>query len=134
MTDGTGQLRIKGGRELRRTMKQAGADMKKLSALNREAAQVVAPKAKGGAPVGPAENGHIQNTVRVGATQSAGIIRVGNKRLPYAGKIHYGTPDGAISPNPWVVEAAHETEPQWIEIYWSGLMEIIGKIQGAPTE
>lgn len=134
MTEGTGQLRIKGGRELRRTMKQAGADLKDLSALNKAAAQVVAPKAKAGSPVGPADNGHISNTVRVGATQRAGIIRVGNARLPYAGKVHYGTPDGAVSPNPWVTNAAHESEPQWTEVYWAGLMKILDNIKGAPSE
>lgn len=127
-----GQLRIDGGRELRRTMKQAGADMKELSALNRQAAAVVAPMAQAQAPIGPAENGHIASTVRVGATQKAGIIRVGSKRLPYAGVIHYGTPDGVIAPNPWVIEAAQATEPQWTEIYWQGLMHVIGKIKGAP--
>lgn len=134
MAEGTGQLRIKGAKELRRTMKQAGVDMKEMSALNRSAAAVVAPVAASRAPIGPPDKGHLQNTVRVGATQKAGIIRVGNARLPYAGKIHYGTPDGVIAPNPWVVEAAHSTEPQWTEIYWAGLMKIVDKIKGAPNE
>jgi|SRR6185312_3925938 len=125
-----GQLRIDGARELRRTLKRAGADMKDLSALNRQAAAIVLPVARAGTPVGPAKGGHLGPTVRVGATQRAGIIRVGTRAKPYAGKIHYGTPDDVIKPNTWVIDAAKETEPQWTELYWSGLLHIIDKIKG----
>ena len=125
-----GQICIEGARQLRATMRKAGADMKALSALNRSAAAIVLPVAKASTPVGPPNRGHLQATVRIGATQRAGIIRVGNKARPYAGQVHYGTPDGAVKPNPWVIDAAKRTEPQWTAAYWDGLMHILDQIQG----
>lgn len=125
------QLRIDGGRKLRSTLKRAGADMKELSKLNKRAAGIVAARAKATAPVGPAKGGHIRPTVRAGATQRAGVVRVGTKAKPYGGPTHWGWPARNIKANPWVTEAAAATEPAFVEVYFDGLKTLLGKIEGA---
>lgn len=123
-------LRIEGGRELRRTLKKAGLDMKDLTAVNRAAANVVLPRAKASTPIGPPKNGHMKSTVRVGATQRAGIIRVGNKGKPYPGAIHWGWPTRGIKAQPWLTSAAKDTENTWINLYWEKLNKVISSVKG----
>lgn len=123
-------VKVEGAKRLRSTLKAAGADMKDLTALNRKAAQTVVPVAKALAPVGSPVKGHIKNTVRAGATQRAGIIRVGDRKRPYAGVRHWGWPKRNIKALPWVSIAAKQTEPQWTADYWNGLMKVINQVKG----
>ena len=122
------RVEIQGAAKLRRALKRAGVDMKELSAVNRRAAASVAAAAKPRTPVGPGKNGHLSATVRPGATQRAGIVRVGGKAKPYAGVVHYGWPARNIKANPWLIETAHDTENEWVELYMSELNRIIGRI------
>lgn len=124
-------VRVEGARELRRTLKAAGVNMKDLQKLNKEAANTVLPAAKALTPVGDPANGHIKSTLRTGATQRAGIIRAGNKGKPYGGVQHYGWPARNIEAQPWLAEAAKATEPQWVQTYFDGLMKIVNSIHGA---
>lgn len=132
-------VKVEGAARLRKTLRAAGADMKDLSRLNKEAANIVLPVAKGMTPTGNPSGGNIASTVRAGATQKAGIIRAGNARMPYAGVIHFGTPNGyrnvtgrfvPIQTQPWISQAAKDTEPQWVDNYFEGLMKVINKIEG----
>lgn len=130
MAEFTG-VKVEGLPRLRKTLRAAGADMKDLSKLNKEAANTVVPVAKALAPVGDPKNGHIRNTIRAGATQKAGIIRAGNKKLPYGGVQHFGWPARGIQAKPWISIAAKQTEPQWVQNYFDGLTKVINKIEGA---
>ncbi|MBF0808511.1 hypothetical protein E4U03_07800 [Rothia nasimurium] len=125
---------IENGTLLRRALRRAEVDLKDLSASNRKAARVVAERARSTSPIGDAKKGHIKNTIRPGGTTRMGVIRVGNTSMPYAGVLHYGTPAGNTTvrghraPNPWVIKAAHDTEPSWLNIYYKELKEIIERI------
>lgn len=122
-------IEIEGGRELRLALKRAQIDLKELSAINRRAAQIVAERAKQNAPVGDPRRGHIRTTIRAGATQRAGVVRVGNKSKPYAGVIHYGWPKRNVKKvKPWVIIAAQDTEPVWLAAYHQELKKIIERI------
>lgn len=132
-------VRVEGAQRLRSTMKRAGVDMKDMTKLNREAANIVLPAAKTLAPIGTPEKGHIASTIRVGATQKSGIIRAGNKSMPYAGVIHFGTERGftdskgrtrAIQAQPWISMAAKQTESVWVSNYFEGLTKVINSIEG----
>lgn len=132
MPEAGGVVRIEGMRSLRRTLKQAGVNLQDLKDLNRQAGNIVLPVARATAPVGPEVNGHISRTVRLGVTNTAAIIRVGNNgRFPYAQPIHWGWFRHGIKPNPWVSRAAQSTESRWLEIYWRGLNNVIDHIEGA---
>lgn len=126
-----GVVEVRGIKELRRTLRKAGADMSDFTVVNRAAAAIVAEAARGRTPVGPPEGGHISQTVRVGATRTAGIVRVGNNgKFRYGGPIHWGWPARNIAPNPWVTEAAQATEPTWIEKYVDGVDGIVSQVKG----
>lgn len=126
-----GVVQVRGVKELRRTLKKAGADLSDFTTINRAAAAIVAAAARGRTPLGPDAGGHISGTVRVGATRTAGIVRVGNNtRFPYGGPIHWGWPARNIAPNPWVTEAAQDTETQWIPKYVDGLDRVVSQVKG----
>lgn len=125
-------VRVEGAAQLRRTLKGAGADLGDLTALHREVGRIILPVARAGAPLGPDAGGHIGPSVRVGATRSATIIRAGSAARPYGPAIHFGWFRRHIKPNPWITRAAQQTEPQWVDRYFAGLVQIITQIKGAP--
>lgn len=122
---GNGYIQLKGAKELARGLKQAGADLKDLKAVNRQAAQIVVPEAKS---LAPSRSGRLAASVRAGATQKAGVVRVGSKRVPYAGPINYGWPKHNIKPTWFANRAAKNTEPQWTQLYADAVQKIINRI------
>ena len=127
-------VEVIGLNRLRKSMRAAGMEMGQLKALNREAAAAVAPTAKAMTPIGPGVRGHIQSSVRVGATQSAGVLRAGTGRagrFPYGGPLHWGWPARNIKAQPWLMQAAQANEGRWTDIYQKGVEGILDQINGA---
>lgn len=122
-------VRLEGAAQLRRTLRQAGLDMKDLTAVNRRAANIVAAQARINVPYGPDKGGHIRTTIRTSATQRAGTVRVGDARRPYAAVDHWGWYARNIKGNAWLSRTAQETESVWVQEYWQGLMEVLDSIQ-----
>lgn len=122
---GNGSIQLKGASELARGLKKAGADMKDLRQVNKEAAQIVVPEAKS---LAPHKSGKLAESVRAGATQKAGVVRAGSKRVPYAGVINYGWPGHNIKPTHFANQAAKNTEPQWTQLYADAVQKIINRI------
>ncbi|WP_282939120.1 hypothetical protein [Corynebacterium auriscanis] len=140
-------LRVQGAKRLRRTLKQAGVDVKQLKAVNKEAADIVVPVAIGTAPVGgpyrsrgrgrARKPGRLKNSIRSFATQRAGVVRAGSAaRVPYAGPVHWGWPKqpgrqgSGIRANPWISVAAKATEPAWTKAYERKVREVINSVKG----
>ncbi|ALF00678.1 minor tail protein [Arthrobacter phage Decurro] len=124
---GTKLYAVVGGAKLRSTLRKAGADMKELSAVNRDVANIVLPVARATAPT---TSGKLGSTVRAGATQKSAIIRVGSAKAPYGPVVHYWH-KGNYTPNPWVSLAAQKTEPTWLARYHAGIERIINQVTGA---
>lgn len=120
-------VHVEGAKELRRTLKLAGGDLSDLRAANRNAAQSIVPIAAGLAPV---RSGVLKASVRAGATNRAGIVRAGFKRVPYAGPIHWGWPARGIRPRPFLSEAATGNEHLWLDAYMDEVEKAIAKIKG----
>ena len=104
-------LYVVGQKRFVATMRKAGADLKQLKEVNRQAAGVALPAVKALAPRG--RTGRLAGSVRIGATQKAGIIRAGRKSVPYAGVINYGWPRRRIVGRQFVNSGVASTEPQW---------------------
>lgn len=119
-------LKVRGGARLRRTLKRAGVDLSELKQVNREVSNIVA-----GAAQAPVQTGRLAATVRAGATQRTAVVRAGRARVPYAGPIHWGWPSRGIVAQPFLSEAATETEPEWTGVYFEQLETVIDKIRGA---
>lgn len=127
-------IEVVGLTRLRTTMRKAGMDLGGIKHLNREAAEAVAPTARATTPIGPSARGHIQSSVRVGATASAGVLRAGtglNGRFPYGGPLHWGWPKRGIKAQPWLANAAKATEGRWTDVYLEGVEAILKEIEGA---
>ncbi|VXC21274.1 HK97 gp10 family phage protein [Aeromicrobium sp. 9AM] len=108
--------RVEGGTQLRAGLKRVEGGLEDLKATHLKIAGVIAGRARTKAPQGP--TGRTAASVRPGATQRASIVRAGRASLPYVPRDHYGDPPGgSIAPNPWLIDAAQETEPQWFAIY-----------------
>lgn len=132
-------VQIIGARELRRSLKAAGDDLQDLKAANAEAANIAARASAALAPRGP--SGNLQATIRGSGTKTAGIIRAGNKRVPYAAAVHWGRvwwPNKPLSRHkapmtgqPFLSDGAQDSEGQWLPIYQLNLEKIIERIDGA---
>lgn len=127
---GNGYIQAQGAKELARSLRKAGADMKNLKAENKKAADMVAPAAKTNVDA-YSRSGRLRDSVRSGATQQMGIVRAGKKAVPYAGAIEFGWPKQGIKAHHSIVDAAHDTEPLWVEIYRDAVNKILNQIYGA---
>lgn len=120
-------VEVEGARRLRATLKKAGYDIAELKEVNRSAATTVAGFAKTSSPI---RTGRLQGTIRPAATQRAGIVRAGYKRVPYAGPIHWGWPARGIKAQPWLMVTAQATEHFWVPEYEAHMQATIYRIKG----
>lgn len=120
---------VEGGRQLRRTLKEAGDDLGDLRDVHRRAAGIAAERVKARAPE---VSGRLKATIRAAGTKTAGIVRVGNNtRVRYAGPIHWGWYRRHIQPNPFASTGAQESEPVWLPLYVAYVDETLNHIKGA---
>lgn len=132
-------LKVRGGNELRRTMRKAGVDIKRLTKINKAAATTVATAAVPRAPKGTKTRksrryyrpGKLAKSIRPGATTKLGMVRAGNNRsVPYANPIHWGWPNRNIKPNMFLYVAAKATEETWVKEYDVHLKKVINEVKG----
>jgi hypothetical protein len=121
-------VRVEGARELRRTMKAAALDLDDLKAANARAAAMVAQWAS---VTAPRRTGALGASVR--AARQAGRARIvaGNAAVRYSGPIHWGWPARHLTAQPWVSQAAVDTQPAWLPVYSHDIQRILNTVRGA---
>jgi hypothetical protein len=124
----TGVFEVRGAKELRRTLKQAGDDLKDLKDVNRRVGDLVAGAAR---PHAPVRSGALAGSIRPAAAAAKVTIRAGSAKLRYAGPIHWGWPAHHIRANPFLSDAATRTEDTWVGYYFDELQTIVNKVDGA---
>ena len=120
-------IRVEGAAELRRTLKRAGEDLSDLKTAHSAAAQIVAGRGRGTAP---RRTGTLAASVRGSGTATAAVVRAGGARVPYAGPIHWGWPSRGITAQPWLSEAATDTETVWVAGYERDVERILDRVKG----
>jgi hypothetical protein len=131
-------VEVEGARQLRATLKQAGEDLGQLKEANAAAARIAA---NASADLAPRRTGRLQATIRASGTNTAGIVRAGTKRAPYAQAVHWGrvfwpnarSPRRARSKTtaqPFISKGARGSEGQWLPLYEKQLETIIEKVKG----
>lgn len=120
---------VVGQKRFVQTMRKAGADMQELKDVNRQAADIALPAVRQLAPRG--ESGRLAGSIRVGATQKAGVIRAGRKSVPYAGVINYGWPKRGIKPRLFINQGVAGTEGAWRRVYKQFIDKTMSQIKGA---
>jgi hypothetical protein len=122
-------VKLEGLSTFRRTLKSAGADMEEFKDASQRTASVVVFHAMSRAPK---RTGALAGSLRPARTSGSVTVYAGNNSsVVYAGPIHWGWPAHNIRAQPFLVDAAHETEPEWVGYYLSELNKIVDGIHGA---
>ena len=121
------EFEVKGGRQLRKSLKDVEDGLKDLKAAHAEAAGIVADAAR---PRAPRSTGALAGSIRGSGAKAAATVRAGGARVPYAGVQEYGWPRRNIPPQPYIVPAAHDTESTWIAQYQARVDELLSKVKG----
>lgn len=108
-------------------MKKAGEDLADLKDVHQRAGQLVVDVARGMAPT---QSGALAGTIRASRLAGGVAVKVGSARVAYANPIHWGWPSRNIEANPFLSNAAIESEAQWTELYYEGLEQIISRVEG----
>ena len=120
-------IKLDGARQLRRTLKDAEANLDDLKDINREAANIGLNAAR---PAIPVLTGRLAGSARAAGTKTAAIIRFGTKAIPYANPIHWGWPKRNIAANKFGIEPVRAVEPRIQAVYLDGIQQILDTIQG----
>lgn len=129
-------LAVEGAAELRRTMKRAEHDVGELRTVHREVAEIVADEARRNPPEDPftPDGVHIAKTIRATATRTRAEARAGNNtKVTYGPTLHYGAYGSRprAETQPFLTDAAHDSEADWLPVYERHMTRIIDRIHGA---
>ena len=125
MAAGKPAVQVRGAAEFRRAMKNIGADLKDLTAINRQAAETVAESARDKVPK---LTGALGSSIRAGATRTRGTVKAGARAIPYARVIHFGWPAHNISPQPFIYDALDDRTQEVIERYEAHIEALVEKV------
>ena len=114
-------IKATGVKELRRALRRMGDDLEDLKALNLDVATLVSDRAK---DIVPRRTGTLADTIRPAGTKTAGRVRAGFKRVPYAGVIHFGFPARGIQPQPFLYDALDQRRGEVFDAYFKGVKKI----------
>ena len=98
-----------------------GDDLEDLKTLNLTVATMVSERAK---DIVPRRTGNLADTIRPAGTKTAGRVRAGFKRVPYAGVIHFGHPARGIQPQPFLYDALDQRRGEVFDAYFKGVKKI----------
>ena len=115
---------LQGDREFKRQLSILDAKFDDLKEFHQDLAELVMARALTRVPV---RSGRLRETIRAAGTKTAGRVRAGFKRVPYAGPVHFGwatrpNPSrgirgGPITPNPFLYEALDDRRAQILAAY-----------------
>ena len=109
-------IKVTGGKELRRALKNADKELKQdLKAANKAAAQTVADAAKSRHV--PVDSGNLKAAISALGSATKGTVKAGKKSngtQDYAGVIHYGDPNRGRAPQPFLHDAMSD---EWDVVY-----------------
>lgn len=114
-------IKATGVKELRRELRKMGDDLEDLKALNLDVATLVSDRAK---DIVPRRTGNLADTIRPAGTKTAGRVRAGFKRVPYAGPVHFGWPARRIQPQPFLYDALDQRRSEVFNRYFEGIKKI----------
>lgn len=121
VTSGPLKLRVTGLRRTVRDLKKAGADSQDLSELMHKLGSIVVE----GAQVKRVTNS-LADTLRAGRGKTKAVVRMGTRRVPYAGVYNYGWPERNIEPAAVPLEeTVRANMPEILESLEAGVQEIL---------
>jgi len=123
----TDAIQIEGLNQLVRQLKSLEPDLLvEYKALNRSLAETVLAEARATVPV---RSGRLRDSLRIGVTQRAGIVRVGSSGVNYAKPIHFGWRRRNIEPQPFLYDALDRRRGEVLAAYVTGATAIVDRIR-----
>lgn len=120
-------IRIAGLDNLIRTMRRASVEIAELKDAHAHAGEIVAREAERRAP---RRTGRLASSVRASRQARRAQVLAGRASVPYAPPIHWGWPARGIAANPFVSEAAQDTEPEWVPVYLADVQAALDRVRG----
>lgn len=120
-------VKVDGLPRLRAALRAAGHDVADLKDANAAAAALVASTAASRAP---RRSGRLASTVRGNRAVGRATVLAGGAAVPYAGPIHWGWPARGIEAQPFMSNAATDTESTWLPLYAAELQRIADRAGG----
>jgi len=112
---------MQGDKEFKRMLSALDAKFDDLKEFHLDLAELVMARALSRAPV---RTGRLRETIRASGTKTAGRVRAGFKRVPYAGVIHFGWPARRIQPQPFLYDALDQRRNEVFNRYFDGIKKI----------
>ncbi len=116
------KVTVKGIGRLNRALAKAGADAQNMRDLMYSIGMIAVRDAQARAPV---DTGRLRASIRAGRGKTKAVVRAGGARYPYAGVIHYGTPDGQYEPSPFLLTAIQAKRGQILARFNEGVADIL---------
>jgi len=129
-------IEIKGLKRAMRLMKDLDGDFKtQFKSIHKGAADIVADEAR---RLSPVKTGRLRQSIRTSGTTKGGVIRIGKKKIAYAGRVTFGDPTSAfnriaggggikIKGNPFFYEAADRQFKEVVQYYDRELEQILDR-------
>lgn len=118
-------VEVQGLRELRRNLRRLEVDVTDLKDANAAVAAIVASAAASRAK---RRTGRMAGSVRGNRAVGKATVSVGGGGLPYVPPIYYGWPAHHIEGDPFVIDAAQETESTWLPLYEQDLARVVDAV------
>jgi len=126
VTDPT--VRVEGLDQLVRTMRKAGEDLGALKDAHAAVGRMIAAQAQAYVP---RRTGALAGTIRAARQARKAMVVAGRTSVPYAGPIHWGWPSRGIAADPFLSNAATDTESRWVPIYLKDVQAAVDQVKGA---
>lgn len=110
------------------SLRRAGADISDLKDANAKAGAIIASAASARAP---RRTGRLASNIRSARQAKRVVVMAGGARVPYAGPIHWGWAAHNIAAQPFLSDAAQQTQSEWLPGYSADLQHILDKVRGA---
>lgn len=122
------RVEVEGLDRLIRTLRKAQIDVSELKEAHAAVARMVADAASARAP---RRSGKLAGSVRGAKQLKRARVMAGRAAVPYAGPIHWGWPARGIVAQPFVADAAQETEARWVAKYRADVQAALDDVKGA---
>jgi hypothetical protein len=118
-------IRVLGLPELQKSMEAAGVSMQNMAKANAAATAIIAAAARARAP---RRTGRLSRSVAARSSARTGSVVA---TAVYAGVTEWGWPKHNRAASPFLLPAAHETEPSWLPLYQAEVAKALTKVKGA---
>jgi hypothetical protein len=122
---------VKGVKQLAKDLRDFEGGVAELKDANQKVGKIVVAEAQRRAP---RVSGRLARSTK--ATRAPHRVKItgGGARVPYAGPIHWGWPARNIRSQPFVTDAAYETQPEWLDEYRAEIARLADKVKGGTAD